>query len=1166
MEDIELSGEWTPIPTVYSGTFKGNGKTISGLTINTPSGTKQGLFAETNGATIQDLTISCSILNETTGTEASTGAFVATATNTTFKNCSTTDDSTVTGLGYKTAGVAGWVSNSTFENCTNLAAINGCMYSAGIVGYVYDSATITNCKNEGSIKDSTGGYVGGIAGRLYGVGVVINCTNSATIEGYSYVGGIVGSLASSGSTVTGCSNSGNVTTGALTNEEVNKCVGGVTGYSGTDSYIADCYNTAEISGPRYVAGISGCSIGATILNCENRGDVNGTNKWIGGVTGYSGTDSYIADCYNTAEVSGYQYVAGISSYNDESIISNCGNSGDVASTHYNVGGITGANNSSTIINCYNTAAISTANVSYVAGIAADNNSYSSIINCYNQGDISLDKCGIAYRSHGSITNCYSSQDGIVYYNYGTTTLCYYDSGDNDVEEASGIIGVSTANMTSNDFVETLSANAQAYNNSSPTLPTLACNWASATASYPTLNFDSTTSRGVKSWNISNATELKDILGAIGGDTYYAYDTYKLTANITLTDEWTPVAEVFSGTLNGNGKTISGLKITSDANRIGFFAETDGATIQNLTIEGTITNTGATSEMSGAFVGKATNSIFSSCATTSETTVSGKYRNTGGLVGWAVGTTFTNCKNYATVIGAQYTGGIVATVSTDSPSTFTNCTNYGSVSDQSGSVCGHLGGIVGYYSGSSTMSGCTNEGDITSTYSFYIGGLVGRGYDGSITDCNNKGAVSNTGGTDVGGVVGYNSAEVSSSTNSGTISNKTDTVGGVVGCNDGGSVTSATNSGYVSGTAGYVGGVVGYNKSGELTSLTNKGEVKNETTGYYIGGTVGYNAGTITLSKNSGKVTSGGSYIGGIAGYTTGSISSSANGGEINNISTGHFTGGITGYITSSRISLSTNSGKVICSKYAGGIAGQVVLSATLSECSNSGEIESSDSYCGGIAGQVESSATLFECSNSGEIKSSDSYCGGVVGVLSTGNVYNSYNTAKVTALGHVAGIVGEAQNSTVFNCYNKGTISGTGTTDEINVAGLVGHLYTTATLKNSYNLGTVTSSTNYVGGLVGTAVSGSVTKNCYSAATVVGVGSNVDCVIGSCAGDVSLCYFDSTISAISFTAATAKTTTELQNSDFVDTLNEFVDSYNIKSPIPLALTWKAVSGSYPTFE
>lgn len=61
-------------------------------------------------------------------------------------------------------------------------------------------------------------------------------------------------------------------------------------------------------------------------------------------------------------------------------------------------------------------------------------------------------------------------------------------------------------------------------------------------------------------------------------------SYKLTADITLTEAWTPITN-FTGTFDGNGHIINGLNINSiDANELALFAKTTGATIKKLGIE------------------------------------------------------------------------------------------------------------------------------------------------------------------------------------------------------------------------------------------------------------------------------------------------------------------------------------------------------------------------------------------------------------------------------------------------------------------------------------------------------------------------------------------------------------------------------------------------------
>ncbi len=77
---------------------------------------------------------------------------------------------------------------------------------------------------------------------------------------------------------------------------------------------------------------------------------------------------------------------------------------------------------------------------------------------------------------------------------------------------------------------------------------------------------------------------------------------KLTENITLTGEWTPIsnksaiASAYSGTFDGDKHTISGL---SGSN--GLFGFVNGATIKNLKVEGTIS--GASANVGGIVVKK-----------------------------------------------------------------------------------------------------------------------------------------------------------------------------------------------------------------------------------------------------------------------------------------------------------------------------------------------------------------------------------------------------------------------------------------------------------------------------------------------------------------------------------------------------------------------------------
>ena len=109
----------------------------------------------------------------------------------------------------------------------------------------------------------------------------------------------------------------------------------------------------------------------------------------------------------------------------------------------------------------------------------------------------------------------------------------------------------------------------------------------------------------------------------------------LISDIILTDPWTPLGSSiefsFTGSLDGNGNTISGLKINTMSAGVGLFGFTDGASITNLTID-SATISGA-SEV-GIVAGFANNTTFDNIAViggTIEGTLGGSGR-LGGLVG------------------------------------------------------------------------------------------------------------------------------------------------------------------------------------------------------------------------------------------------------------------------------------------------------------------------------------------------------------------------------------------------------------------------------------------------------------------------------------------------------------------------------------------------------
>ena len=195
--DIDLSNQnWVPISTQssvtdkYKGTFNGQFHTISGLSVKGTTA-YQGLFADINGATIQNLMVEGSV----SGSSNYVGGIVGSTRNATIENCSFSGSVTYTGsASHYIGGIIGGnqTKESTISGCVNMADVTG--YTAGgIMGYSTQKNTIENCYNTGTI---TGSFrSGGIAGQV-STGTITNCYNIGEITGASSTPGGIYSFSS----------------------------------------------------------------------------------------------------------------------------------------------------------------------------------------------------------------------------------------------------------------------------------------------------------------------------------------------------------------------------------------------------------------------------------------------------------------------------------------------------------------------------------------------------------------------------------------------------------------------------------------------------------------------------------------------------------------------------------------------------------------------------------------------------------------------------------------------------------------------------------------------------------------------------------------------------------------------------------------------------------
>jgi len=163
MNNIDLTGKpnWTPIgdaATGFTGTFNGNGKTITGMTNAPNSTTDQGMFSYLNtGSVVRNLGLENVNIRGTRYVGGFTGE-----NSGTIENCFVTGS--ITGTGTDVGGIAGTISvGGTIQNCYVIANITGKDDLGGITGYVASSGVLRNCYAAGTITS-----VG--ADNYYGVG------------------------------------------------------------------------------------------------------------------------------------------------------------------------------------------------------------------------------------------------------------------------------------------------------------------------------------------------------------------------------------------------------------------------------------------------------------------------------------------------------------------------------------------------------------------------------------------------------------------------------------------------------------------------------------------------------------------------------------------------------------------------------------------------------------------------------------------------------------------------------------------------------------------------------------------------------------------------------------------------------------------------------------
>lgn len=269
----------------FSGSFDGNGHTISNLTIkrNLRSGMSYvGLFGYCHRAMITNLTLDNVSYAVVSGADkndigAYVGGVVGYGNLTNISNVRVSGEfnmSLCASNPSRIGGIAGGLDVYDSETAY-IAYVKNCVSEVKVVAKKFDDG-------DASSLDSSvnGGIIGATSTASNGALAVLNCvtTANAAVEGGEWVGGIVGYASCTSMSIINCANYARV---KATNKDVSYA-GGIIGYSSNDNTILDCFSTGRVTATR-----------ATSTTYKS---------YAGGIAGYTFTDDYSGGYYDAGTV------------------------------------------------------------------------------------------------------------------------------------------------------------------------------------------------------------------------------------------------------------------------------------------------------------------------------------------------------------------------------------------------------------------------------------------------------------------------------------------------------------------------------------------------------------------------------------------------------------------------------------------------------------------------------------------------------------------------------------------------------------------------------------------------------------------------------------------------------------------------------------------------
>lgn len=647
----------------------------------------------------------------------------------------------------------------------------------GIVGTTAAGSEIRFCRSNIDVKvdaanSTTNGMAyGGVAGKVQGA--ISNCLKEGTItvdniKNKCYIGGVAGYV---GSAANLCWNTGSVNASGTTKKNI--YTGGIVGYGAA----TNCYNNGSVTGAtdknKYVTG--GISGNGNVANSYNLGDVTGAEGSAYGISNRKGANSYYLCKLNGKETAKY-----VNSGAEQEITATT----EDGKTVYKVGDDVLVNvlneNRGTYIEWINKqdapnnpVHITRWDGSFEPGVEG----VITLVYDPNGGEgAAVTEQQRVEGDTGSFTIKSDTELGFKHENgtfLGWSTNPYAKTADNSYDAGK------TVSVEKNKSL------------------TLYAVWS------PIWAGSGTETAPYEIPDVGKLTALQKQVNENGFS--YTGKWFRLTNNIDLNNElWTPIGvdalHSFGGSLDGGGKTISGLKVETNGAWAGLFGSVRGTygvpmTMRDLTLKnGSVKFTSSGTSCSGGLVAivEGETALELRNVVAENLTVSGGIFGSGGLLGRGR-VAMTNCHNRGGSVTGSYAGGLAGM-------------GYSNLQDH-------------------VLAGCTNSAKVVGKRT--AGGMTGNEThsDGSYTDCTNSGSISATQGY-ASGIAAGGSYERCS--NSGAVTGQQ--AAGI--CVNGSKATNCSNTGAVTGTGtgtGYAAGILtndGY--GGTVEFCWNTGSVEAST--------------------------------------------------------------------------------------------------------------------------------------------------------------------------------------------------------------------------------------------------------------------------------------------------------------------------------------------------